>query len=51
MLREFAELMLAAIVAMGVYVLIMALAEGLSEWLVKRVLRKGRLVEQEYDKD
>ena len=49
MSREFAETILAAIMVMGFYVLIMALAEGLSEWLTKRVLRKGRLVEQEYD--
>ena len=45
MSREFAELMLAAIVAWGLYALILALAEGLSEWLAKRVLRKGQLVE------
>lgn len=30
MLREFAELMLVAIVAWGLYALILALAEGLS---------------------
>lgn len=45
MSREFAELMLAVIVAWGLYALILALAEGLSEWLAKRVLRKGQLVE------
>lgn len=32
MLREFAELTLVAIVAWGSYALIIALAEGLSEW-------------------
>ena len=51
MSREFAELMLTAIVAWGLYALILALAEGLSEWLAKRVLRKGRLVEQVDDED
>ena len=49
MSREFAETILAATMVMGFYVLIMALAEGLSEWLTKRVFRCGRLVEQEYD--
>ena len=49
MSREFAELMLVAIVAWGLYALIMALAEGLSEWLTKRVLQKGRLVEDADD--
>lgn len=43
-MREFAELMLVAIVAWGSYALIIALEEGLSEWLTKRVLRKGQLV-------
>ena len=51
MLREFAELMLAAIVAWGLYALILALAEDLSEWLTKRVLRKGKLVEQVDDEE
>ena len=51
MSREFAETILAATMVMGFYVLIMALAEGLSEWLTKRVLRKGRLVEDTDDKD
>lgn len=49
MSREFAELMLVAIVAWGLYALILALAEGLSEWLAKRVLRKGQLVEDAGD--
>lgn len=43
-MRDFAELTLVAIVAWGSYALIMALAEGLSEWLTKRVLQKGQLV-------
>ena len=46
MSREFAELMLVAIVAWGLYALILALAEGLSEWLAKRAFRCGQLVEQ-----
>ena len=46
---EFAETILAATMVLGFYVLIMALAEGLSEWLTKRVLRKGRLVEDADD--
>ena len=44
MLREFAELTLVAIVAWGSYALIIALAEGLSEWMIKRVVQKGQLV-------
>ena len=44
MLREFAELTLVAIVAWGSYALIVALEEGLSEWMTKRVLKKGQLV-------
>ncbi len=44
MSREFAELMLVAIVAWGSYALIVALAEGLSEWMTKRVAQKGQLV-------
>lgn len=51
MSREFAETILAATMVMGFYVLIMALAEGLSEWLTKRVLQKGRLVEDADDDD
>ena len=43
-MRDFAELTLVAIVAWGSYALIMVLAEGLSEWLTKRVLQKGQLV-------
>ena len=49
MSREFAETILAATMVMGFYVLIMALAEGLSEWLTKRVLQKGQLVEDADD--
>lgn len=48
-MREFAELMLVAIVAWGSYALIVALEEGLSEWLTKRVLQKGQLVDSEDD--
>ena len=48
-MREFAELTLVAIVAWGSYALIMALEEGLSEWLTKRVLQKGQLVDSEDD--
>ena len=48
-LREFAELMLVAIVAWGSYALIVALEEGLSEWLTKRVLQKGQLADSEDD--
>ena len=44
-MRDFAELTLVAIVAWGSYALIMALAEGLSEWLTKWVLQKGQLVD------
>ena len=49
-MREFAELTLVAIVAWGSYALIVALEEGLSEWLTKRVLQKGQLVDSEDDK-
>lgn len=49
MLREFAELMLVAIVAWGSYALIVVLEEGVSEWLTKRVLQKGQLVDSEDD--
>ena len=48
-MRDFAELTLVAIVARGSYALIMTPAEGLSEWLTKRVLRKGQLVDSEDD--
>lgn len=48
-MREFAELMLVAIVAWGSYALIIALAEGLSEWLTKRVAQKGQLADSEDD--
>lgn len=48
-MRDFAELTLVAIVAWGSYALIMTLAEGLSEWLTKRVLQKGQLVDSEDD--
>lgn len=48
-MREFAELMLVAIVAWGSYALIVALGEGLSEWLTKRVLQKGQLADSEDD--
>lgn len=41
--------MLVAIVAWGSYALIVALEEGLSEWLTKRVLQKGQLADSEDD--
>lgn len=49
MSREFAELTLVAIVAWGSYALIIAIAEGLSEWLTKRALQKGQSVDSEDD--
>lgn len=47
MSREFAEMILAATLVLGFYVLIMAITEGLSEWLTKRVLGKGQLATSE----